>query len=212
MRSKLILPIFIVLVAFGAGIMFAYYSNPQPSNIDIPGFLWPDPPTVEPFVLDKSDGSKFTESDMANRWTLVFFGFTNCPDICPTTMATLNQLHARLIEESRLVEELQVVFVSVDPDRDTREVLNSYVSYFDPSFVGVTGNEESLNQFAKQFGTLFMKVNSAGVPGYSVDHSASVLLVDPMLRFVGVFSLPHDVEDMRQRMLKIVTFIKQSKS
>ena len=207
MQPKLVFAILIILVAFGGGVMLANQQNPRQSDVNIPGFLWPDPPTIDSFVLSNSDGSEFTEAQMAEHWTLVVFGFTNCPDICPTTMATLNQLHEKLIEDPRLSEDLQVVFVSVDPERDSHEILGDYVHYFDSSFVGVTGDDESLRRFAKQFSTLFMKVDTAGVPGYSMNHSASVLLVDPALRFVSVFSLPHEIEDMRERLLQIVTFI-----
>ena len=212
MRLKQFVPALIILLAISGGAMLAHYTNPQSNPADIRGFLWPNPPQLDPFVLDTSDGSPFTNAQLIDRWTLVFFGFTNCPDICPTTMSTLNQLHNDLSENPLLKEQLQVLFVSVDRERDTAEILDEYVGYFNPEFIGVTGSEESLENFAKQFGVLFMKVNSAGLSRYSMDHSASVLVVDPLQRFVGVFSRPHDVTEMRERLLQIVAFIEGTRT
>ena len=103
--------------------------------------------------------------------------------------------------------DLQIVFVSVDPERDDDATLMNYVSYFHPSFVGVTGNEDDLNGFAGQFGALFMKVNSAGIPGYAMDHSASIILVAPSSHFVGVFSPPHEVADIKGRLIRMIEFL-----
>ncbi|MFT4560985.1 MAG: protein SCO1/2 [Gammaproteobacteria bacterium] len=212
MRYKYLVSGLVVAAAFAAGILFSIIRQNEIPSVDIPGLLSPNPPFISPFKLRTSTGSEFTEANFAHRWTLIFFGFTNCPDICPTTMSTLRQLYQQWGSDSDLKQDLQIVFVSVDPERDNDETLTNYVSYFDPSFVGVTGNEDELNSFAGQFGALFMKVNSAGIPGYAMDHSASVLLVAPSSHFVGLFSPPHEVGDIKARLKRMIEFIMETTS
>ena len=160
MRLKQFVPVLTILLAIGGGAMLAYYTNPQSNPADIRGFLWPNPPQLDPFVLDASDGSPFTNAQLIDRWTLVFFGFTNCPDICPTTMSTLSQLRNNLSENPLLKEQLQVLFVSVDRERDTAKILDEYVGYFNPEFIGVTGSEESLENFANgNIGEIFFTID-----------------------------------------------------
>jgi protein SCO1 len=207
MQHKYLASGLIVAAAFVAGILFSNTRQGEVPSVDIPGFLWPNPRLIAPFKLHASDGSNFTEANFTNRWTLIFFGFTNCPDICPSTMTTLKQLVEQWGPDMDVEHDLQIVFVSVDPERDDDATLMNYVSYFHPSFVGVTGNEDDLNGFAGQFGALFMKVNSAGIPGYAMDHSASIILVAPSSHFVGVFSPPHEVADIKGRLIRMIEFL-----
>jgi protein SCO1 len=210
MRHKYLVSGLVVAAAFAAGILFSITRQNVIHRVDIPGLLWPNPRLIAPFKLHTSDGSEFTEANFANHWTLIFFGFTNCPDICPSTMTTLKQLYEQWGSDANVEHNLQIVFVSVDPERDDDAALMNYVSYFHPSFVGVTGNEDDLSSFAGQFGALFMKVNSAGVPGYAMDHSASIILVAPSAHFVGIFSPPHEVDDIKVRLMRMIEFLSET--
>ena len=139
-------------------------------------------------------GEPFTRDRFVDRWTLVFFGFTYCPDICPTTMAFLNQFMAEL--EGTEVEDTEVVMVSVDPARDTVEQLATYVPYFNPEFTGVTGEFLDLHRLATALNTPFRKVPGQD-ENYLVDHSANVVLINPRGDYHGFFKSPLDLAKMK---------------
>ena len=206
MRVKLIISAVVLSMAFVTGIYFAG-SNRSASSPNITGLLWPDPPKLGTFSLIDARGNAFTEQELRGRWTLVFFGFTNCPDICPTTMATLNDVYRQVQMNEEVLEKIQVLFVSVDPERDKAETLESYVGYFNSDFIGATANKENLEQFTRQLGIAYMKVKIPGSADYSMDHTASILLIDPMLRFVGIFSRPHEATDITDRLVQIASFV-----
>jgi len=206
MRVKIIISAVVLYMAFVTGFYFVG-SNRSASSPNITGLLWPDPPKLEAFSLIDAQGNAFTEQELHGRWTLVFFGFTNCPAICPTAMATLNEVYNQVQMNNEVLEKIQVLFVSVDPERDKAEKLESYIGYFNNDFIGATANKESLEQFTRQFGIAYIKVKVPGSADYSVDHTASILLVDPMLRFVGIFSRPHEATDITDRLVQIASFV-----
>ncbi len=209
MHPKILIAGIVLSVAFIGGIYIA--STEQRSSAhNITGLLWPDPPTLSTFSLVDSNGGAITERNFLGRWTLVFFGFTNCPDICPTTLATLNQVQRKLQNNEEISNKTQVLFVSVDPERDDKEKLGAYVDYFNPTFIGATADDERIKQFTGQFGVAYFKVKIPGPAGYSMDHTASVLLVDPKLRFVGIFSQPHEAVDITQRLVQIISFVERA--
>jgi protein SCO1/2 len=152
------------------------------------------PRKIGEFALVDQDGSPFTNDRLKGAWTLVFFGFTNCPDICPTTMAFLNQLVQSL--DGTEVEDTRVVMVSVDPARDTPDVLAEYVPYFNPDFVGVTGEFLDVHRFATALNTPFRKTPGQG-ENYQVDHSANVVLINPRGVYHGFFRAPLELGKMK---------------
>lgn len=146
------------------------------------------------FELVDHTGKVFTPAQFEGRWSLVFFGFTYCPDFCPTTMAFLNQFMAGL--EGTEAEDTQVVMVSVDPARDTVEQLAGYVPYFNPDFIGLTGEFLDIHRFATALNTPFRKVAGQG-EDYLIDHSANVVLINPRGDYHGFFKAPLDQAQMK---------------
>ncbi len=146
------------------------------------------------FTLVDHNGKPFTRDRFLGRWTLVFFGFTYCPDICPTTMAFLNEFVGQL--EGTEAEETAIVMVSVDPARDTVEQLATYVPYFNPDFTGVTGEFLDIHRFATALNTPFRKVPGQD-DNYLVDHSANVVLINPRGDYHGFFKAPLDLAKMK---------------
>ncbi len=140
------------------------------------------------------NGEVFNAERLKGVWTLVFFGFTYCPDVCPTTMAFLNELIQAL--EGTEADDTRVVMVSVDPARDTVEVLAEYVPYFNPRFTGVTGEFMDIHRFATALNTPFRKVPGQG-EDYQVDHSSSVVLINPRGDYHGFFRAPLELEKMK---------------
>ncbi|RLQ22105.1 SCO family protein [Seongchinamella sediminis] len=139
-------------------------------------------------------GEAFTRDRLEGRWTLLFFGFTHCPDICPTTMAFLDQFMGQL--EGTEVADTRVVLVTVDPARDTVEQLANYVPYFNEDFLGVTGEFLDVHRFATALNTPFRKVPGQD-ENYQVDHSANVVLINPRGDYHGFFKAPLDQAKMK---------------
>jgi protein SCO1/2 len=157
----------------------------------------PEPRVIDDFALQDDRGQPYTLDRLRGHWTLMFFGFTHCPDVCPTTLFELQNLKRELEQNTSAADIPQVVFVSVDPERDTAEKLLQYLSYFDPDFTGVTGPHERLQPFTRQAGIAYrIEEHDAGATEYAVDHSSGILLFDPDGRLHGVFPAPHQSETM----------------
>jgi len=140
-------------------------------------YVLPAPRVIKPFDLLDHNGEAFNLSRLEGKWTMLFFGFTNCPDVCPATMALLRQFKL-LMGTVPEADDLQVVMMSVDPARDTPAVLKPYVEYFDESFIGVTGDFLGLQALAANLNAAFYKVPGGG-ENYQVDHTANVILINP---------------------------------
>ena len=151
------------------------------------GTWLPQSKPVIDFELTDTSGQAFTRRDLTGAPTLVFFGFTHCPDVCPTTLVKLAQVHRRAA-----IAGLRVLFISVDPQRDTPPLLGQYVRAFDPQFRGLTGDPRTIARLAANFG---VAVNRVELPGgdYTMDHSAVVFLLDDSAHSVAIFTPPVDV-------------------
>lgn len=179
----------VALVALIGGVIGALYiAPPSTDSSNTPAYFqeYPQPRAISPFTLSHHSGKEFTEASLKEQWSLVFVGYTFCPDICPTTMAELNGIYPQL-QQIDSVYPIRVVFVSIDPKRDTLNRLSEYVSYFNKEFIAVTGEHKSLFPFVRNLGMMYAIADSTDNPNYLVDHSASVVLIDPEGRVVGRF-------------------------
>ncbi|MCB1689405.1 MAG: SCO family protein [Halioglobus sp.] len=157
-------------------------------------YLFETPRDIGEFALVDHRGEVFDPARLEGHWSLVFFGFTHCPDICPTTMTFLNQFVSSL--EGTEAQDTQVVMVSVDPARDTVQQLASYVPFFNPDFTGVTGEFLDIHRFATALNTPFRKVTGED-DNYQVEHSANVALINPRGDYAGFFKSPLDLAKMK---------------
>ena len=178
--------------------------------------LWFKPGTVElksgtqlqqrrelpAFTLQGDDGKALTKSNLQGHWTLVFPGFTFCPDVCPTTLAFLKTLDAAL--RTAGTQPPQVLFLSVDPARDTPQRLAQYVHYFNPAFVGATAQEPELANFTRALGVAYAKVPGSDADTYTMDHTAALILLDPQARIAAYFSPPHKLDDMAADLQRLI--------
>ena len=196
----------VVVAAFAGGAGLSYWQRHGSDAPPIDGLLWPDPPTVPAIALTDHNGAAFTLEQLRGHWTLLFFGFTHCPDVCPTALQILAQAHVELKHHAAYAGRGQVVFVSVDPERDTSAVLRQYVNYFHREFIGVTAPVPQLNRLTAPLGAIFMK-SSQGGPEYSVDHSAGIFFIDPAGRLVDVITPPHTVPALVARFDAVSQFI-----
>ena len=155
--------------------------------------ILPAPNPVPGFSLLNQDGMPIDQTVFEGQWDLVFFGFTHCPDVCPTTLQVLAAAKAALQEKGQSPLP-RIVLVSVDPERDSPEVLKQYVDYFGAGNLGITGTLDEITKLTSGLGIYFEKHASDG-EDYAVDHSAAVLVINPDGGFEALFSGPHVVEN-----------------
>jgi protein SCO1/2 len=157
------------------------------------GFAYSDRTGVQiggKFTLVDNNGKPFTDAELKGKWHLVFFGYTHCPDICPTA---LNDLSLALNQLGAKEREVGIVFISVDPERDTPGVLKSYVESFGGPITGLTGTPQEIAEAAKDYHVHYAKHPAAG-GGYDMDHSAVIYIMNPQGRFTATFG-PDDTPD-----------------
>lgn len=164
-------------------------------------FILDQPRILSDFELQDHRGKAFTKESLKGKWSLVFFGFTHCPDICPTTMALLNQLMTEL--NGSILDQSQVIMVTADPARDTVEKLAEYVPFFNPEFTGVTGEFISLKRLGNQLNVPFVKVPQAD--SYTIDHGGQVVIINPRGDYHGFLSTPLDLARMKLTYQSMVT-------
>jgi protein SCO1/2 len=153
------------------------------------------------FSLVDQNGKPFTDADLKGKWHLVFFGYTHCPDVCPTA---LNDLSLALDQLGAKKGEVGIVFITVDPERDTPAVLKSYVSSFDAPIVALTGSEGEVAQAAKDYRVYYAK-HPRPDGGYDMDHSAVIYVMDPQGRFTATFTPENSAADVASRLQKLVS-------
>jgi len=193
LSSHKVLIAVVAAAALTLGAVASYVtSRTQVPTID--GLLWPGSKALAAFALEDHHRRAFTLDRLTGRWTLLFFGYTHCPDVCPVTLTVLRNAVALMGESGADAEPPQVVFVSVDPARDTLEHMAAYVSHFNPDFLGVTGSDADLGVLTGQLGVLFMRTEPDAGGDYLVDHTAAVFLIDPRGHLVALFQAPHAAE------------------
>lgn len=165
--------------------------------------LWPNPHPVAPFRMLTQRREVFGPAQLHGRWSLVFFGYLDCPDVCPATLLTLADLHRRLRADHGIDAGTQFLFVSVDPANDSPERLAGYLGYFDPGFTGLSGEPAQLAALARSLGAAYAEhVDERGVR--SMEHSTSIVLVNPQGWVVGAFPAPHDPARMERQFRQLI--------
>jgi protein SCO1 len=156
------------------------------------------------FILHGPRG-EFGNAQLAGHWSFVFFGYTRCPDICPTALSLMKDVKAILAANVAVAPPptFQVVFVSVDPRRDTPQLLGEYMAAFDPTFIGISGTDAALSPLTKALGVYYQRNDAADPRNYTVDHSAAIYLVDPRGRLAAVFSPPQEASKMAANFRRI---------
>ncbi|MBE0672291.1 MAG: SCO family protein [Anaerolineales bacterium] len=186
----------VIVAAIALNILFV-----KPASFR--GTAYADPvPSAFEFTLTSSEGSPFQLSDNRGKITLLFFGYTYCPDICPTTLAELKLVMELLKSDA---DEVQVVFISVDPGRDTSEKVQKYVERFNPTFIGLSGTEEELAPIWNSYGVFREVVEGTSETNYIINHTARVILIDKagnMRLSYGFQTPPEDIAHDIKLLLK----------
>lgn len=189
------------ILAVSAAVIFAgmsYYISQLPHSSISSGTAL----VGGPFTLTDQDGRKVTEKDFLGKYMLVFFGYTYCPDICPTELQVMS---AALDSLGAKADAIQPVFISVDPRRDTPEVLKQYVGNFHPRLMGLTGTPDEIASVAKTYRVFFSRVENSGSDTYLVDHSTVMYLMDPQGRFLKHFSYTTDAAALANALAEAIS-------
>ncbi|MGC3982301.1 MAG: SCO family protein [Steroidobacteraceae bacterium] len=194
----------VAIVAILAGVMAAqlWRERTPPAPTLLNGTVLSSPRAVPDFQLVDSNGSAITLQQLRARWNVVFFGYTSCPDICPTTLSTLAQVE-KLLSDLPTAQRPQMVFVSVDPKRDTPAQVGNYTRFFSPSFIGLTGESTQIESLTRAMGVP-VAIHDSGDGAYTVDHAATLFLLDPQARMTAVFSPPHAVEALAKDLRTVI--------
>ena len=192
----------ILLTIIGAGVIWKnFYQGPEPAGQLRSVTEFRDSEPLPAFRLNGPKGD-FTNAQLMGQWTFIFFGFTQCPDVCPTALNLMLNVRKELATKS-VAQLPAVTFVSVDPRRDTRELLDQYMAAFDPGFVALRGNDEDLMPLLKNLGVFYQRHDDKDKKNYTVDHSTGIYLIDPKGRLAGVFSSPHEAKQMADDFARI---------
>jgi protein SCO1/2 len=189
--------VLVAAVGVAAALFVQYRGGVGQADVpaELRAVLWPEAQPVAAFRMSTQHGEPFGAEQFRGRWNLVFSGYLGCPDVCPLTLQILADFHRRLRASAAGTTEPGFVFVSIDPAHDTAAAVASYLGHFDQDFVGLVGEPAELATLTRSLGVAYVeRVDEQGVR--TMDHSASIVLVDPKARVVGAFPPPHDAARM----------------
>ena len=171
--------IFILFILFGISGLFTYFQS-LPSLLEkkptlATGKILARPMEIDQFELIDQNNAAFNNKRLEGGWTVVFFGYTNCPDVCPTTIYKLAEIK-NVIKEKLPSTDFNTVLVTLDPDRDSAQRLDEYIGYFDETMLGVTGTYENIQSFTSSLSVFYQRINKE--EGYDFNHTASIFIFD----------------------------------
>jgi protein SCO1/2 len=164
--------------------------------------LLPSAQNLPEFKLHDAQNKSFTPAQLKGHWSLIFFGFTRCPQVCPTTLAELAQAY-QLLKQQKAAQLPQILFISVDPDYDSNNKLSAYVDKFHSNMIGLTGDTDELNKLAKPVGVMFEKIPGQSTKDYSMAHSNIILVINPQGQWVALMMSPHHAQTIANDFLGI---------
>lgn len=184
---------------------------------EIEDYLFWQTKELTAFKLTGANGKTLGLNDLKGKWSFIFFGYTQCPDVCPLTLGILGQAFKLIERNTAAFQDIQGIFISVDPRRDTPELLKEYVSHFNNKFIGVTGDTAQLDAFSRQMSVLYTihppdpkkTGDAASGDNYQVTHNSTVFLIDPQGRIYGRFPPPHLPQEIAEVFMKIRMFYNQ---
>ena len=180
MNKILIAIVVVVSIATGSLVFQKSFNLAKPEH----SLYYQTPRDVKNFVMTDHQGQEFGNEQLEGNWSWIFFGYTSCPDVCPTTLQELNFIYDDL---KAVTKNVQVLLVSVDPQRDTVEKLSQYIAYFNPEFKALTGDHSVLFPFARNMGLMYAMSDDNRHDNYLVDHSASIVLINPHGKISAIF-------------------------
>lgn len=211
MRPRILIALALLLCLAAAGL-YAWRSNSDavvkaPSEIE--EYLFWEARALKAFRLTAAGNKGYGLDQLKGKWSFIFFGYTHCPDVCPVTLMELGTVFKIMEQNPVIFPRMQGIFISVDPGRDTPELLEKYVTYFHPGFVGLTGSKEQIDAFSRQIGALYSLQSEGSERNYEVTHNSTIFLIDPEGRLYGRFAPPQIAQQIAGAFIRINAFYKR---
>ena len=201
MHPLLVVLVFALLLIVSLTACGSSANESGPSPTPLPGTVFDPPIDVADFTLTDHTGEPFSLSELRGKVVMLFFGYTNCPDVCPTTLLEFKRVKEQLGEDA---DQVAFVFISVDGARDTPERLAAYVHAFDPDFIGLTGEDAEIRTVGRDYGVFYQRVDYANPDNYLVDHTASSFAIGPEGRWRINFSYQSDPAGMATQIRRLL--------
>lgn len=211
-KSRLLPPLVLLVLsaALLAGLWFTqrdtaetFWGQAPPA---VRAILWPEMKPVEPFELRTQDGEPFGPEQLKGQWNFIFFGFLQCPDVCPTSLQAIREMRSAMVSRNPDAAQHQFIFVTVDPEHDSPEQLGEYLAFYEPAMVGLHGPQEQLRRLAKPMSVRFFeRVDEDG--RRSIDHTSSLMVVDPRGRIVAALPPPLQPERMLAQFTRLRDYL-----
>jgi protein SCO1/2 len=200
--TLIIITVFAIVLGVTSSIFFL-----KPDTVRLQALTWfgAQAKALPEFELTDHNNRVFDNKTLQGQWDLLFFGYTNCPDICPDSLQMLNNVVA-LIDDPKLLKKLRISFISIDPERDDLDKLKNYVTYFNPDFNSARADLDKLETLTSALGILHTIDKSPDSETYDVSHSGALVLIDPQGRYTGVFSPPHDSHKLAHDLSGIINY------
>jgi protein SCO1/2 len=205
-KFSLILAFVLAMTFLAGGSLFLFSLGEESHPRLIPDramTVFVNPKPLREFVLTDQNSHAFDLARLKGNWSFLFFGYTHCPDICPSTLASLSKLREQLAKGVNGSKNVQFVFISVDPRRDTAAILKEYTGYFDPSIIGVTGTELELRNLTGQLGAQFEVESALDKESYQVYHTSVLFLINPEGQYVASLMPPFDISTISRRFIDL---------
>lgn len=211
-NKRIIGTILLALIAFAIGMGFGTWKI-QNDLEQLNSTMLTEPRTLVPFKLLDEKGQVFSNKSLQGRWTFMFFGFTHCAGICPTTMSVLNKAYEKIQANKQILP--QVILVTIDPSRDNVKSMQQYVSLFNPEFRGITGSEDQIDKLTNQLEIVYEQVKQGSVDkqhvsDYQISHGGTLFLINPEGKLYAVFSAPLDESNVVKDYSVITKFYRKS--
>jgi len=206
-KNSTLLLIIAAIIAMSAGLWIAQETKTNKVSLTPPtiqGAIYPTEKLIKPFELVNHLGNEFNNKNLNGHWSIVFVGYTHCPDICPTTLSLMSDVHQELSLQK--MDPPQVIFLTIDPERDTPNVMNSYIEYFNTEFTGLTGTLENIEKLTKDLNAVYRKAPGLGgeitADDYLMDHSSALILINPKGNLQSILTAPHTPGNVIDSILK----------
>lgn len=194
----------LILLLLAAYVHFGNQQNHSDTALSLRGagmLQLAEPLAIPELEFQSTGGGKFSTSQFRDKWYLLYFGYTFCPDICPTSLAEMLQIRHMLDEQA--IEQVEFVMVTVDPERDTAEQLRAYLDFFHPQFMGLTGSMSNIQSLSNALGIPFIPGDSSQ-PGYTVDHSGNLAIISPQGQHFGFVQAPFKIQAVARQLNLLV--------
>lgn len=215
MRRRQIIGVLMLLLASilsMAWVINVFLDAKRKPDIPLPllSTLRPESKPLSEFSLIDQFGKEFTLDRLRGKWTFIFFGYTACPDICPTTLIEMTKVANTLAGEKLQKNDIHFIFVSVDPKRDDVESMKKFIAYFNSDFIGLTGSQSQLDNLMQQLNILAVREKSTSPDSYTMGHSSSIKLIDPQAEWLASFSPPHNGNEIAEKLILIRDYYKKA--